>query len=370
MKPAKCDDISEFVGRVKKKEVVCWGAGKIFSELNDFLYTGIEDCLSYVVDSNPELWGTAKKIGKTNIEIRPPQHLYDTVSENTALLFTLDAFRPIFKELSNNHKLDNVECYAAKVLYLYERDKKSYSVASAPVGFKMNETPQIPKIIHYIWFGGNPLSDRFKANIESWRKFCPDWEIKEWNESNYDVESHHYMRDAIVAKRIAFASDYARLDIIYNYGGVYLDVDVELVRSIDELLYCSAFCGFENVDHINTGHGFGARKHHKMIKEFRDSYDSLEFTETIPCPVIQTNDMKKYGLQQNGQFQIVNDVAVFPAIYFCPISFKSKRFYNSAETFSIHQYVASWYTDEDQKQHKANLEFLINPFNDYDKEVL
>jgi hypothetical protein len=227
----------------------------------------------------------------------------------------------------------------------------------------MNETLQIPKIIHYIWFGTKPLPDEYKVYIESWHKYCPDYEIKEWNESNYDISTHPFIRETAAANRPGFTADYARLDIIYKYGGIYLDVDVELVRNIDELLYCSAYCGFHSaygVSYINMGNGFGARRNHPMIKAFRDEYDSISFSKLenpkslvkyFASPHTQTKTICEYGLVPNGEFQIINDMAVFPSIYFDPFSTVTNNNYANSLTYSIHHYAASWLTDDERELH-------------------
>ena len=123
----------------------------------------------------------------------------------------------------------------------------------------------IPKVIHYCWFGHNPLPERYKEWIKSWKRYCPDYEIVEWNESNYDVTKHPYMRAAYDAKKWGFVSDYARLDIIYENGGIYLDTDVELVKNLDELLYQEGFAGVDSSGRLSTGLGFGARKGLRLI---------------------------------------------------------------------------------------------------------
>ena len=99
----------------------------------------------------------------------------------------------------------------------------------------------IPKVIHYCWFGGNPLPDEAKRCIDSWKKYCPDYKIIEWNESNYDVNSNEYMKAAYNEKKWAFVSDYARVDVVYRYGGIYMDTDVELIKPLDKFLYQSPY---------------------------------------------------------------------------------------------------------------------------------
>jgi len=373
MKYSTCD-VTEFIRRTEGKEVVCWGAGYWLTHLSNMHKKGVERNFTYVVDRNPEMWGTTKIVGCKKLEVYSPQYLYDSVSSNTVLLITFDAFRSLYEELDANPKFNDVECFASVIINAYESDNITYSALPVPKGYRMNETVQIPKTIHYIWFGDSPVPDKFKPYIESWYKYCPDYEIKEWNESNYDILAHPFMREATSANRPGFTADYSRLDIIYRHGGIYLDVDVELVRNIDELLYCSAFCGYKDENFIALGLGFGARKNHPMIKAFRDDYDSLTFggienpnstLRFIISPETQTNRMREYGLQPDGNFQIVNDMAVFPAVYLNPLSSKTNRFFGNSSTYSIHHFAGSWLTEDERKKHSSNLNsgMHFNPAN-------
>jgi len=363
MKYSACD-ITEFIRRTEGKEVVCWGAGYWLTHFCNMHKKGVERNFSYVVDKNPEIWGTIKTVGCKKLEVYSPQYLYDSVSSNTVLLITFDAFRSLYEELDANPKFNDVECFASVIINAYESDNITYSVPPVPKGYRMNETIQIPKTIHYIWFGDSPVPDKFKPYIESWYKYCPDYEIKEWNESNYDILTHPFMRETTAANRPGFTADYARLDIIYRYGGIYLDVDVELLRNIDELLFCSAFCGFQDANYIALGLGFGASMNHPMIRAFRDDYDSLTFTRMenpksmikyTASPEIQTKKMQEFGLQQNGELQIINDMTVFPAIYLNPLSRKTNRYFGRSSTYSIHHFAASWLTEDEREKHLSYL---------------
>ena len=367
MKTIGCD-ISEFMKRTKDKEVVCWGAGYWLRHLSDTFGTGVEKCFSYVVDSNKELWGAKVTVGKKELDIRPPQCLYDTISDRTALLITFHSSASLLEELNLNPKFDDVECYSAPVLSLYEKDKILYSVPLIPDGYRMNETPQIPKVLHYLWFDDKPMPDEFIKYLDSWRKHCPNYEIVGWNKCNYDLASHPYTRDAAAIGHFSAASDYARLDIVYRHGGIYFDLDVEFIRNIDELLYFSAFCGFHNIRQVNTGQGFGARPHHPMVKLLRDAYDTLDFPSTkktsgtyITCPEIQTPVLQKHGLKLNGKFQIVCDMAILPTIYLNPYSLATNAYYASEQTYSIHHFAASWLSEEERAKHRGS-PFAVTKF--------
>ncbi len=144
----------------------------------------------------------------------------------------------------------------------------------------------IPKVIHYCWFGGGEKSRLMKKCIKSWKKYCPDYEIIEWNEDNFDVNGIEFTKGAYNAKKWAFVTDYARLDIIYKHGGIYLDTDVELLKPLDELLKYKGFFGFEEMGMVNTGVGFGAEKGNLLVKQMRDDYNNDVYSkDSETCPV-------------------------------------------------------------------------------------
>ena len=221
----------------------------------------------------------------------------------------------------------------------------------------------IPKVIHYCWFGGNPFPDEYKKYMESWRKFCPDYEIIEWNESNYDVTKNKYMHEAYEAKKWAFVSDYARLDIIYNHGGIYLDTDVELIKSLDDLLINEAYMGFQDRIYVNTGLGFGAERGHETIKELRNYYNNIRFTNPdgsyniTACPIYQTRQLINRGLKRNNKKQIVAGITIYPLDYFAPKSPATLKMKITPNTYSIHHYSASWIDDTERakKAYQAKL---------------
>ena len=213
----------------------------------------------------------------------------------------------------------------------------------------------IPKIIHYCWFGHAPLPPLAVKCIASWKKFLPDYEIKEWNESNFDVNMIPYTAEAYKARKYAFVSDYARFWIIYHYGGVYFDTDVEIIRSMDDILSKGPYMGFEWNPGRNTygsvapGLGFAADKGNKVIKMILDSYAQSNFeinpiTLRPSATVIEftTDVLVKCGLEKKKGIQNVSGINVYPAEYFAPIHFITKRLHITSNTHTIHQYMASW----------------------------
>lgn len=211
----------------------------------------------------------------------------------------------------------------------------------------------IPQTIHYCWFGNSPKPDLFYKCFNSWKKYCPAFEIVEWNDSNYDFTKNHYCHDAFEQKKWAFVSDYARLDIIYNHGGIYLDTDVEIVRPITDLLDgCNGFIGYENEILINSGLGFSAPAHNSCIGQMLDIYNYINFFDSkgapnlIPCPVINTLAMIKCGLSPHydpNDIQIIDGIKVLPIDYLNPYDLSSNKVIITKNTYMIHHYMASWF---------------------------
>lgn len=207
----------------------------------------------------------------------------------------------------------------------------------------------IPKVIHYCWFGGSSKPESVERCIESWRKQCPDYKILEWNESNFDVDCIPYCSQAYRVKKWAFVSDYARLKIILDNGGFYLDTDVELIKPLDSLCGLNAFVGFEDTSHINTGLGFGAVAGHHMVEAMERDYHALSFVggngkqDLTPCPVRNTAVLSSFGLVPNGSEQEVGGMTILPREYLCPIDFKTNEINITDKTVSIHHFDGTWY---------------------------
>ena len=140
----------------------------------------------------------------------------------------------------------------------------------------------IPKKIHYCWFGGNSLSSEVRECIASWRQFCPDYEIIEWNEKNFDVDCIRYTADAYRDRRWAYVTDYARLKIVYEQGGIYLDTDVELLRPLDPLLENKVYFGMQRAGEVATGLGFGAEAGAELLRRLMAGYESY-YDRLSPC---------------------------------------------------------------------------------------
>ena len=174
----------------------------------------------------------------------------------------------------------------------------------------------IPKKIHYCWFGRNPKPKLAEKCISSWKKHCPDYEIVEWNEDNFDINKYSYAKYCLDNQKYAFLSDFARLIIVSEEGGIYFDTDVEIVRNFDDLLNNEAFYGFETNEYVATGLGFGAEKNHVTVNEMLKEYDCIQKEdgtfELKSCPQLNTAALLKSGLQLNGNEQVVAGAHIAP----------------------------------------------------------
>ena len=215
----------------------------------------------------------------------------------------------------------------------------------------------IPKVIHYCWFGGKAIPPNLKKYIRSWSKFCPDYEIKLWSEKNFDIESHPFMKAAYDTKAWAFVSDYARLKIIYEEGGVYLDTDVELLKPLDELLENECYIGIEqNGNRCNTGLGFGAEIHSPVVKKMLDAYDHIIFNSNskldLECPKLNTQVIESLGKISLDEVTHLKGVTVYPAKFMDPLSTGKTENLLCVDSFSIHHYCASWTNGKEQFKRK------------------
>lgn len=221
----------------------------------------------------------------------------------------------------------------------------------------------IPKIIHYCWFGHNNMPELAIKCIESWKRFLPDYEIKEWNESNFDINMIPYTKEAYKLKKYAFVSDYARFWILYHYGGLYFDTDVEVIRPIDDIILQGAFMGCENaiqketttlaVAHdlgCNPGLGLGCNPGLLFYKEMLDLYAKTPFlmnNGTLNLKTIveyTTEQLSLHGLKNTNEIQHVTDIYIYPKEYFCPIDYRTNKCEITSNTRTIHHYVGSWQT--------------------------
>ena len=344
------DYISQF------DHIVCVGAGNCFEEIA-FLYqhTEIEKKIICCIDNSKKKIGTIVYFGRKKIPVYHFSDIKDFNKKKDLILITIINYIPVLEEIKELIAPEHVFVYRFIRAMIYDT---AASEKKIPSSINIASTSMIPKKIHFCWFGNNPIPDRYLAWMETWKKYCPDYEIIRWDESNYDITKNKYMLEAYQQKKWAFVPDYARLDIIYNHGGIYLDTDVKILKSFDDLLFLEGFAGFESEHYVALGLGFGARKKMPIIKVMRDAYDNLRFIRNdghlnlTPSPKYQTNTLMQLGLIGNGEYQVVKGMTIFPEKMFSAKSIFTRQVKTCTYSHSIHHYDASWVDQSIREQNK------------------
>ena len=222
----------------------------------------------------------------------------------------------------------------------------------------------IPKVIHYCWFGGKPQPKLAEECIRSWKKHCPDYEIRQWNEDNFDLHDvPPYVRQAMDAGRWAFVTDYVRLRALTEQGGVYMDTDVELVKSLDPYLKHQAVAGFEHPERVQTGL-LACEKDFPLFREFLRHYDAARFLlpdgtlDTTTNVQVLTDLCLRKGLVCNDRLQTVEGLAIYPREIFCPVDFDTKVLHKTRKTVAIHWFSGSWQSEEERQYLEAEAKRL------------
>lgn len=237
---------------------------------------------------------------------------------------------------------------------------------------------KIPKIIHYVWLGKKEKPDLFYKCLSSWKKYCPDYEIKEWNEDNFDFSDCLFAKQAYEKKKFAFVSDYIRVKVLQMYGGIYLDTDVEIVKCFDELLENDFCISFENNCHCSTA-CILSTKNHPILEQISKLYLSKSFIkpndqiDSTPNPPLWTYFLKTmFGMKLNNKKQILHlvngsdkySVTILPKDYFSPLNYTTKKLKPTFNTFAIHYFNATWFTKKLKLQEKF-LKFVYYLFTPY-----
>lgn len=213
----------------------------------------------------------------------------------------------------------------------------------------------IPKTIHYCWFGRSPKPELAQKCIESWKKWCPDYEIMEWNEDSFDINSNRYVKEAYEARKFAFVTDYVRLFAMYTVGGVYMDTDVMVLKPLDLYLLHKAFSGFESKTNVPTGI-MASEKGHPLIGEMLSYYDTARFLNEDDSFNMKTNVetitslLKQKGLIPNGKYQEIENMVFYSQNVFCPDTARIEDQEYMKDTVTIHYFAGSWKSDSMRKR--------------------
>ena len=352
----KCT-VREFGELIKEKQVICFGGGQRLLDICETYTMGGQ--LFYIVDKYKS--GTRIEIGERKVPVLSMEQIGEEIKKSVPVLTSIKYADEIIDELDRIALCDQISFYMPE---MFQNDPEE------PIQNLMR-IQRIPKIIHFCWFGRGEIPPEFKKNIETWKEKCPDYEVCCWSEDNYDVSKNTYMKQAYEKGKWGFVPDYARLDIIYHYGGIYLDTDVEVCRSFDELLQFDMFCGFETMFQIALGLGFGAVKGNFLLKDMMQVYEKEKFIHEdgtlnlIPSPVYQTKTLSELGLKKNGCTQKLGNSIILSPEYLSPVN--EFGFGKPTEnTYSIHHYAATWYGEEqcrEKERIKQNYQKVLMRMN-------
>lgn len=212
----------------------------------------------------------------------------------------------------------------------------------------------IPKIIHYCWFGGKEKPENVQKCIESWKKHLPDYQFMEWNEHNFNICNLQYTKDAYDAKKYAFVSDVARIEALYKYGGIYMDTDVEVLKSFNDLLDARCLLGLEEKEYVATSF-MAFEKNHPLVREFIDLYQNLSFYDENGQIITGTNVEKltnmliKKGLVKENYYQELEDgIRIYPKQYFSPYDYINCCYEITEKSYCVHHFAVSWMPKKEQ----------------------
>lgn len=353
---------SEFINRTAGKKLYCFGAGKYFQK---FLAYADGVSVEAVIDNYRYKKEPQIEMDGQVVEVISADTFFDICDKRCAVVITCMAIEEVLAQLDAVSVCDGMDCFVEELLENY-MEREEIAIENPP------GQGVIPRKIHYCWFGGSEMPEEYQRYIASWSKYCPDYEIIRWDESNYDVHKIRYTHEAYEQKKWGFVSDYARVDILNQEGGIYLDTDVEIIAPFDEFLVWDLFCGFEQNHYIAWGLGVGSVKGHPILKSLLDVYENMTFVQEDgslnlkPCPIIQTEVMEQYGFKRNGKFQARNGVAVFPWEVFAPFHIYECYGRITENTHSIHHYAASW-VESDKMMVRKRYEDRIRKIQEHNR---
>lgn len=244
---------------------------------------------------------------------------------------------------------EDTECYSLPLMTYSFRERNNTCVDEY---FALHTSRVNRAVLHSFWFSGEEKPELYRRCVDSWRRFCPDFEIIEWNTSNYDVTKNSYMREAFENRKWAFVSDYARLDILYQYGGIYMDMDVELVAPIHCLLQADSFFCRQEDGYLELGSGFGAKAGDSLIGEMLETYRNRKFIledgrmDKTPQPEWLSEILEQHGIYKGHDSQVLKNCLILSNDYIS--SFEGEGSFEKAR-FGVHWHNGGWLDEKDRR---------------------
>jgi len=349
----KCCKFEKMSLDIKKqhKGIIMFGTGVIGSITSPEVLNSYDllDSICCYVDNDKSKWGMEIEVCGRKYEIYSPQIIND--KSNFVILLNISRYDPVVSQLKGMDIPEDTECYIMPMLCIHNFQN------TVDINAKDN-IHKIPKTIHYMWLGQNEIPVSLRRCIDSWKRYCPDYEIKCWNESNYNIEKIPYMKQAYDNKEYGFVPDYARLDILFHYGGIYLDTDVELIKPLDDLLGLDAFCCVEKWQTINLGGGSGAVKGNQILKKMLEKRRNIEFIRKdgtlnkLTCGYYDTKILQECGYTISGDTQTLNGMTVLSYDFFHPYDYMSACTNITENTYGIHHFNGGWLDDDARNANK------------------
>lgn len=334
-----------FVDYIKKteKKIVCYGAGMLplYTEPL-FQNYGLTSNVVLFIDGDTQKWGHQMRYAGRDIRVETPEYLAGMDAAKHVVLITAEKYKEIEQMLVRLGLPENWECHSYPCMNLtyFKSIKVRHVVSDVPA--------RIPRVIHYTWFGGKEKQMLQRRCIESWHRFCPDFEIREWNEETYDVHKNQYVAAAYDCKKWAYVSDYARMDVLYQYGGIYLDTDVELFRSLEPLLGTDAFLCFGEWPVPNSGAGTGCVKGNILMRELMETRERVSFIQNDGKGDPRTNSnyemkvLQNHGFRMDFTSQLTDGIALYPPDVIAPASVIGENAFVTERTLGIHHCLNTW----------------------------
>lgn len=351
--------IENFISYVSDKKLYIYGLGKVFQQFaKRDVYTQINKSIEGYIDNGKA--GQKISVSSKTYKVYGVEYLQN-VDKAVVLLCSTKQLDSMYHALCEQELPDSIECFILPLIWAVsdgESDKKIMDMFNTSNGLPQ----RIDKKIHCCWFSGEKKPREYEQCIASWKRLCPDYEIIEWNSENYDCKKILFTKQAYEKRKWAFVSDYARLEIIYKYGGIYFDMDVELLKRPDAWLTFDAFFNFGTQHDIDLGSGFGSVKGNPLIGQLLELYRDKEFCDTDGVPMVWKYVQPTYirsifrsnGVRMDGSMQLVNDMLILPRRYHTPIDdFLLDNYVQSEDTVGIHHYNAGWCNEQFLKQRKA-----------------
>lgn len=349
--------LDELHNRIEGQRVVLFGVGEYFElYMKEKLPIEVLRSVNYAVD-NSRYDSVLQIMDHKDISVYAPSKLLEE-DKCIILIGSSNYMSEMYEQLNSMNLSDDISCYIFPLIMVNSAGKQDVQIKKQ---IEMTKTsPQIPRILHSFWFSGDKKPETYQKCIDSWKKVCPDYEIYEWTMDNYDYTKHPFMQKAIAEKKWAFASDYARLDVVYHQGGIYLDMDVELLRPLDSLLGCEAFFTFDTQNDIDLG-TFAAKKENLLVKKLMGLYDGIAFSGDMKrmnqlCqPRYIRSVLTEAGLELNGDMQLIDGMVFLPRNYLVPQDSIVYEFSAMSEdTIAIHRYNAGWKNGDYREKRIAN----------------